>query len=84
MYNSRLRCNKFLVGKISAKAEVYWPARTHKIKAVNNIINTQGNILPFSVAETLEIIEKLAHLKELGALSESEFNTKKTELLQRI
>jgi len=53
-------------------------------KAVNNIINTQGNVLPFSVAETLEIIEKLAHLKELGALSESEFNTKKTELLQRI
>ncbi|MBJ7539165.1 SHOCT domain-containing protein [Marinomonas transparens] len=37
-----------------------------------------------SVDETLQIIEKLAKLKDAGAISESEYDSKKTELLNRI
>ncbi len=44
-WKNRLRCNTFLVGKISATAEVNWPARTHKIKAVINIIKFWQNCL---------------------------------------
>lgn len=38
----------------------------------------------YSVVETLEIIEKLAQLYNLGALTETEFNDKKSDLLNRI
>nr|WP_320135616.1 SHOCT domain-containing protein [uncultured Amphritea sp.] len=37
-----------------------------------------------SIDETLQIIEKLAKLKDAGAISENEYNAKKTELLSRI
>ncbi|MGO3405720.1 SHOCT domain-containing protein [Marinomonas sp.] len=37
-----------------------------------------------SIDETLQIIEKLAKLKDAGAISENEYNSKKTELLNRI
>ncbi|ETX11248.1 hypothetical protein MUS1_10600 [Marinomonas ushuaiensis DSM 15871] len=37
-----------------------------------------------SVDETIQLIEKLAKLKDAGALSENEYNAKKTELLNRI
>ena len=48
-------------------------------------VNTnQATTTQFSVTETLDIIEKLAQLRDIGALSEDEFNTKKSELLQRI
>jgi hypothetical protein len=38
----------------------------------------------YSVTETLQIIEKLANLRDLGALSDDEFNNKKSELLKKI
>ncbi|MDB4837460.1 SHOCT domain-containing protein [Marinomonas sp.] len=46
----------------------------------------QKNILAnaSSVDEAIQLIEKLANLKDMGALSESEFNAKKAELLGRI
>jgi hypothetical protein len=37
-----------------------------------------------SITETLEIIEKLAQLHEMGALTDDEYNTKKSDLLSRI
>ncbi|MCV2402500.1 SHOCT domain-containing protein [Marinomonas sp. C2222] len=37
-----------------------------------------------SIDETIQIIEKLAKLKDMGAISESEYNSKKTELLNKI
>ncbi|MGH1461014.1 MAG: SHOCT domain-containing protein [Neptuniibacter sp.] len=37
-----------------------------------------------SSAEALDLIEKLAHLRDAGAISDEEFTTKKNELLQRI
>lgn len=39
---------------------------------------------PYSVTETLGIIEKLAQLRDLGALTDEEFNIKKVELLNRV
>lgn len=50
----------------------------------NNTFAHQQGRQQFSVADTLEIIEKLAKLKEAGAITENEFDAKKTELLQRI
>lgn len=55
--------------------------------------NTQDNYAPRSTAqipfsssidETIQIIEKLAKLKDAGAISEDEYHAKKTELLNRI
>ncbi|MEZ7492366.1 SHOCT domain-containing protein [Pseudoalteromonas distincta] len=43
--------------------------------------NTVGQ---YSVDETLQIIEKLAQLRDSNALSDDEFNIKKSELLKRI
>ena len=43
--------------------------------------NTTGQ---YSVDETLQIIEKLAQLRDSNALSDDEFNIKKSELLKRI
>jgi len=37
-----------------------------------------------SIDEAIQLIERLAKLKDAGAISESEYNTKKTELLSRI
>ncbi|WP_299663831.1 SHOCT domain-containing protein [uncultured Psychromonas sp.] len=37
-----------------------------------------------SITQTLEIIEKLAQLHEMGALTDDEYNTKKSDLLSRI
>ncbi|MDO6563789.1 SHOCT domain-containing protein [Amphritea sp. 1_MG-2023] len=52
------------------------------------VSNTQSSNTPVpsntSIDETLQIIEKLAKLKDAGAISESEYNAKKTELLSRI
>ncbi|MDN4503029.1 SHOCT domain-containing protein [Alteromonadaceae bacterium BrNp21-10] len=44
----------------------------------NNFPNTS------SVDETIQLIEKLAKLKDAGAITEDEYNMKKTELLSRI
>ncbi|MCG6201778.1 SHOCT domain-containing protein [Psychromonas antarctica] len=38
----------------------------------------------YATKQTLEIIEKLAQLRDLGALTDDEFNIKKTDLLNRI
>jgi len=38
----------------------------------------------YSTNETLEIIEKLAQLRDIGALTEDEYNVKKMDLLKRI
>jgi hypothetical protein len=46
---------------------------------VNNNVGT-----PYSVNETLQIIEKLSQLRDLNAISDDEFNNKKSELLKRI
>lgn len=48
--------------------------------------NTQASNVPStaSIDETIQIIEKLAKLKDAGAISEDEYNAKKTELLSRI
>jgi hypothetical protein len=44
-----------------------------------------GNPTPqYSTSETLEIIEKLAQLRDLGALTDEEYTVKKANLLQRI
>ncbi|MEJ6120617.1 SHOCT domain-containing protein [Vibrio sp. 2-Bac 85] len=37
-----------------------------------------------SITQTLEIIEKLSQLHEMGALTDDEYNTKKSDLLSRI
>ncbi|MCB5162288.1 SHOCT domain-containing protein [Marinomonas algarum] len=37
-----------------------------------------------SVDEVIQLIEKLAKLRDMGAISEAEYNTKKTDLLSRI
>ena len=50
----------------------------------SNGLDNQNTSTQYSVTSTLEIIEKLAQLRDLGALSESEFNTKKSDLLKRI
>ncbi|MEI8606789.1 SHOCT domain-containing protein [Pseudoalteromonas sp. B160] len=46
--------------------------------------STAINASQYSVNETLDIIEKLAQLRDLGALTDAEFNEKKSDLLQRI
>lgn len=38
----------------------------------------------YDVNATLELVEKLAQLRDAGALTDEEFNTKKTDLLSRI
>ncbi|WP_024611323.1 SHOCT domain-containing protein [Pseudoalteromonas sp. TB64] len=43
-----------------------------------------NTIAQYSVDETLQIIEKLAQLRDSNALSDDEFNIKKSELLKRI
>ncbi|RTE66101.1 SHOCT domain-containing protein [Amphritea opalescens] len=47
----------------------------------SNPVNTPNTA---SIDETLQVIEKLAKLKDAGAISENEYNAKKTELLSRI
>ncbi|GAA59499.1 hypothetical protein P20652_1362 [Pseudoalteromonas sp. BSi20652] len=55
------------------------PLAPNQVKApVNNTIEQ------YSVNETLQIIEKLAQLRDSNALSDDEFNIKKSELLKRI
>lgn len=51
---------------------------TNVNEPVNNNVNTE------TTHQTLEIIAKLAELRDLGALTDDEFNTKKSDLLQRI
>ena len=52
----------------------------------NNIAPSPASNMPNtgSIDDTLQVIEKLAKLKDAGAISENEFNAKKTELLSRI
>ncbi|CAM4226916.1 SHOCT domain-containing protein [Pseudoalteromonas ostreae] len=51
---------------------------------MTNNTSTAINASQYSVNETLDIIEKLAQLRDLGALTDAEFNEKKSALLQRI
>jgi hypothetical protein len=37
-----------------------------------------------SVDEVIQLIEKLAKLRDMGAISDNEYNSKKTDLLNRI
>lgn len=69
------------------------PAQHHNAPANNAPINNPApvNNAPStpvpntaSIDETLQVIEKLAKLKDAGAISENEYNAKKTELLNRI
>ncbi|WP_165734892.1 SHOCT domain-containing protein [Pseudoalteromonas sp. C8] len=55
------------------------PLTPNQVEAPAN--NTVGQ---YSVDETLQIIEKLAQLRDSNALSDDEFNIKKSELLKRI
>ncbi|MGX9419093.1 SHOCT domain-containing protein [Vibrio sp. RC27] len=49
-----------------------------------NQSNSQNSSQQYSTNETLQIIEKLAQLRDLGALTEDEYNLKKSDLLSRI
>jgi hypothetical protein len=37
-----------------------------------------------SVDDVIQLIEKLAKLRDMGAISDNEYNSKKTDLLNRI
>lgn len=52
--------------------------------AQKNETSQHNTSTPYSVTETLGIIEKLAQLRDLGALTDEEFNIKKVELLNRV
>lgn len=70
---------------INDLAEVANATSATDTSPVQNIDNNMNNsIASYSVTDTLSIIEKLAKLHELGALTDEEFNIKKVELLKRI
>ena len=50
----------------------------------NEPINDNNTAPQYSTNETLAIIEKLVQLRDIGALTEDEYNIKKTDLLKRI
>jgi len=59
------------------------PEFIQEVKTENNQMSVNNDNTQ-SINNTLEVIEKLAQLRDLGALSEDEFNNKKSELLKRI
>ncbi|MBD5771311.1 SHOCT domain-containing protein [Marinomonas colpomeniae] len=61
------------------------PERSNIAQQNNNTQQTNSHIPnSSSINETIQLIEKLSKLKDAGAISENEYNTKKTELLSRI
>lgn len=46
--------------------------------------NNPSNGTIYSIDESIQLIEKLSKLRDAGAISDSEYNVKKTELLNRI
>jgi hypothetical protein len=55
------------------------------VNTFNNNEPASNNMAPkYSTNETLDVIEKLAQLRDLGALTGEEYNTKKANLLQRL
>ena len=57
----------------------------NSMPAPENNVDTPVSTHPqYSTNETLQIIEKLAQLRDSNALSDEEFNTKKSELLKRL
>ncbi len=57
----------------------------NSIPASANNVDAPVNTHPqYSTNETLQIIEKLAQLRDSNALSDEEFNSKKSELLKRL
>ena len=63
------------------------PAESNTAPEYSNNSNTQQttNIdQKYTTNQTLEILEKLAQLRDLGALTDEEFNIKKSDLLKRI
>lgn len=56
-------------------------APAQEVSYVADAPNTQQTL---SVNNSIELIEKLAKLRDVGAISEDDFNNKKTELLARI
>jgi len=63
-----------------------YSANTNGINNDNNSHNKQpiDQKDQKSITQTLDIIEKLAQLHEMGALTDDEYNTKKSDLLSRI
>lgn len=57
-------------------ARTYSPAPT--MQASQEVLNTT------SVDEAIQLIEKLAKLRDMGAISDDEYHSKKTDLLNRI
>ncbi len=52
---------------------------------LTNPSNTNSsNTASYSIDECIQLIEKLSKLRDIGAISDNEFNTKKAELLNRI
>jgi hypothetical protein len=51
---------------------------TPAVQGAQNVTNTA------SVDEVIQLIEKLAKLRDMGAISDNEYNAKKTDLLNRI
>ncbi|MGO2356393.1 MAG: SHOCT domain-containing protein [Marinomonas foliarum] len=51
---------------------------TPEVQTPQNLSNTA------SVDEVIQLIEKLAKLRDMGAISDNEYNSKKTDLLNRI
>ena len=62
----------------------FQPEEAFEQQTDKKISSHNVNAAQYSVTETLEIIEKLAQLYDCGALTESEFNDKKSDLLNRI
>lgn len=59
--------------------EPFTQAPVQTFEPVNETSNTQYE----AASQMIEIIKKLAELRDLGVLTESEFNTKKAELLKQ-
>ncbi|MBU2871672.1 SHOCT domain-containing protein [Colwellia sp. E2M01] len=59
------------------------PSMAEELSLQQNNTNSEINTV-YSVTETLDIIEKLAKLRDLGALTDDEYNLKKSDLLKRI
>ncbi|GAA4086412.1 SHOCT domain-containing protein [Zhongshania borealis] len=59
------------------------PPAPQNIQAANNSDSNTNNT-NYDVNQTLDLLSKLAQLRDAGALSEDEFNTKKAQLLSRI
>jgi len=56
---------------------------TNNFEQTNQATNVASNTLYDEANKMIEIIKKLAELRDLGVLTEDEFNTKKTELLKK-